>query len=45
MELEVCLKPEQTLEQGQEIANQLMVKLEVSEQDLLSGAYLDQLIQ
>lgn len=44
MELEVVLTPDQTLEQGKKIADELMQKLEISERDLISGAYLDQLI-
>lgn len=45
MELEVVLRSDQSLEQGQAIAEDLMLKLEVDQTDLISGAYLDQLIQ
>jgi len=44
MELEVVLTPDQTLEQGQQIAEDLMQKLEIGTNNLISGAYLDQLI-
>ncbi|KAK5643075.1 hypothetical protein RI129_006920 [Pyrocoelia pectoralis] len=43
MELEVVLKPEQTFEEGQSIANGLMEKLEIDKDDLLAGAYRDML--
>ncbi|XP_017768028.1 PREDICTED: uncharacterized protein LOC108556418 [Nicrophorus vespilloides] len=41
MELEVVLKQEQTLEDGQKIADDLMSKLEIEKEDLLSCAYTD----
>lgn len=41
MELEVVLRPGQGDAEGQAIASELMVKLGVSEADLLEGAYLD----
>ncbi|CAD5223741.1 unnamed protein product [Bursaphelenchus okinawaensis] len=44
MELEVCLKPEQTLEQGQAIAEELMNNLGVRKEDLIEGAYMDALL-
>ncbi|XP_076068057.1 uncharacterized protein LOC143040675 [Oratosquilla oratoria] len=43
MELEVTLKDDETLEQGEEIAKDLMKKLGVDEDALLSGAYMDML--
>lgn len=43
MELEVVLTPDQTLEDGKKIADDLMNKLEINEEDLITGAYLDQL--
>lgn len=43
LEFEVCLKPEQTLEQGQQIAEDLMKTFELKTEDLMSGAYLDEL--
>lgn len=41
VELEVCLEPEQTTEDGEKIAQKLMEKLGVAEEDLVSCAYLD----
>jgi predicted adenylyl cyclase CyaB len=41
MELEVVMRPDQTDTEGQAIAADLMVKLGVSESDLLEGAYMD----
>ncbi|CAJ0571982.1 unnamed protein product, partial [Mesorhabditis spiculigera] len=41
MELEVCLREEQSLEDGQKIADDLRRELEVAEADLLTGAYMD----
>jgi predicted adenylyl cyclase CyaB len=41
MELEVVLQPGQTDAEGQAIARELMVKLEVQEADLLECAYMD----
>uniref|UniRef100_A0A8D8VI44 CYTH domain-containing protein n=1 Tax=Cacopsylla melanoneura TaxID=428564 RepID=A0A8D8VI44_9HEMI len=41
MELEVCLEPEQELADGEKIAHQLMEKLGVSKDDLVSCAYMD----
>ena len=43
MELEVVLDETQTLEQGQEIADSIMQKLEIEKCDLISGAYADHL--
>ena len=45
MELEVCLKEDQTIEQGNEIAKNLMELLGVKETDLVKGAYMDKLNQ
>ncbi|XP_078232903.1 uncharacterized protein LOC144583277 [Pogona vitticeps] len=44
MELEVVLQPEQSLQEGEEVARQLMTELGVQQEDLLSGAYLDLLL-
>ncbi|KFM60157.1 hypothetical protein X975_02024, partial [Stegodyphus mimosarum] len=44
MELEVMLNEEQTLEEGQLIANDLMEKLDVANDDLISGSYIDMLV-
>lgn len=41
MELEVVLRPDQTLEQGQSIADDLLVKLGISSDDLITGSYMD----
>lgn len=43
LEFEVCLKPEQTLKEGQEIAENLMKTFQLRNEDLMSGAYLDEL--
>ncbi|CAI5443787.1 unnamed protein product [Caenorhabditis angaria] len=43
MELEVCLKPEESLEDGQKIAEKLRADLGVAEDDLLTDAYMDML--
>jgi len=43
MELEVCLRPEQTLEEGQAIAEKLSKELGIQEQDLMTGSYFDAL--
>lgn len=44
MELEVVLRPEQTVEEGQKVADQLMEELGVTSGDLVQGAYLDLLL-
>jgi predicted adenylyl cyclase CyaB len=41
MELEVVLRPDQTDEQGQAIAEDLMRKLGIRKADLIEGAYMD----
>ncbi|XP_054725637.1 uncharacterized protein LOC129235680 [Anastrepha obliqua] len=43
MEFEVCLRPDQTVEEGQEIANELMKTFNIDEEDLMVGAYFDEL--
>lgn len=45
LEFEVCLRPEQTIEDGTKIANDLMKKFEIKDSDLLTGAYMDELLQ
>ena len=45
MELEVVLADGQTVEDGQAIAQELMVKLGVGQEDLIQGAYMDMLEQ
>ncbi|XP_033991666.1 uncharacterized protein LOC117487123 isoform X2 [Trematomus bernacchii] len=44
MELEVVMRPEQTVEDGQKVAEDLMEKLGVSKQSLVTGAYMDLLL-
>ncbi|KAJ8922490.1 hypothetical protein NQ315_007518 [Exocentrus adspersus] len=41
LELEVVLKPDQPAEEGEKIALDLMSKLEVNKEDLISNAYAD----
>ncbi|XP_068907038.1 uncharacterized protein [Tenebrio molitor] len=41
MELEVVLKPEQTVDDGEKIASRLMQALGIDKSDLISGAYTD----
>ncbi|XP_068159423.1 uncharacterized protein [Drosophila tropicalis] len=43
MEFEVCLKPEQTLEEGQVIADELTKTFEIEQKDLMTGSYFDAL--
>ncbi|XP_034476906.1 uncharacterized protein LOC117783563 [Drosophila innubila] len=43
MEFEVCLRPEQTLEQGQAIAEQLSQTFNIAPADLMTGSYFDAL--
>lgn len=45
LEFEVCLRPEQTIEEGTKIANDLMELFEIKEADLMTGAYMDELLQ
>lgn len=45
LEFEVCLRPEQTIEEGTKIANDLMEFFEIKEADLMTGAYMDELLQ
>lgn len=42
-ELEVCLSPEQTIEHGNEIAQKLRKDFGIEEDQLMSGAYMDEL--
>lgn len=41
VELEVLMKENQSLKEGEEIAKDLMSKLGVKEADLVKGAYID----
>jgi predicted adenylyl cyclase CyaB len=43
LEFEVCLKPEETIEYGTEIAEQLMKVFEIKSENLITGAYMDKL--
>lgn len=45
VELEVVLKPGQSTAEGDELARDLMEKLEIRSEDLLAGAYLDLLTE
>lgn len=45
LEFEVCLRPEQTVEDGTEVANKLMELFDIKETDLMTGAYMDELLQ
>lgn len=45
LEFEVCLRPEQSIEEGTQIANDLMKVFEISDADLMTGAYMDELLQ
>ncbi|XP_059620768.1 uncharacterized protein LOC132264544 [Phlebotomus argentipes] len=43
-ELEVCLRPEHTIEEGTKIANELVKIFKIEEKDLIAGAYMDLLL-
>ncbi len=45
MELEVQMRDGQTPEEGQQIAEELMKKLDVQKEDLIAGAYIDLLLK
>ncbi|XP_071516069.1 uncharacterized protein [Panulirus ornatus] len=45
MELEVLLRDDQTVEDGEEIASDLQQKLGVEKEDLLSEAYMDMILK
>ncbi|KAJ0012686.1 hypothetical protein NQD34_017020 [Periophthalmus magnuspinnatus] len=45
MELEVVMRPEQTVEEGQQVAHNLMKQLGVSEENLVTGAYMDLILK
>ncbi|KAK0407028.1 hypothetical protein QR680_018958 [Steinernema hermaphroditum] len=44
MELEVCLRDDQSLEDGEKIATEIMTLLAISAEALVSGAYMDALL-
>ena len=41
VELEVCLRDNQSIEDGEKIAESLMNELGVAKEDLISGAYME----
>ena len=43
--LQVVLRPEQTVEEGQEVAEKLMKQLDVKPENLLTGTYMDLLLK
>lgn len=45
LEFEVCLRPDETMEHGTTVANEMMQLFEINENDLMSGAYLDDLLK
>lgn len=45
MELEVVMRPEQSVEEGQQVARDLMKALGVSDDSLVTGAYVDLLLE
>ncbi|XP_077956948.1 uncharacterized protein LOC144406136 isoform X2 [Gasterosteus aculeatus] len=45
MELEVVMRPQQTVEDGQQVAEELMEQLGVSTESLVTGAYVDLLLK
>jgi len=44
MELEVVLRPDQTIEEGEKIAEELKKSLKVKNEHLLTGAYMDMIL-
>lgn len=45
LEFEVCLQPEQTIEYGTEIAQEMMNIFGIGQNDTIQGAYLDELLK
>ncbi|MED6282175.1 hypothetical protein CHARACLAT_029284 [Characodon lateralis] len=45
MELEVVMRPEQSVNEGQQVAVDLMEQLGVSEENLVTGAYMDLILK
>jgi predicted adenylyl cyclase CyaB len=45
LELQVVLRPDQSEDEGQEIAHELLRKFKISPQDLISEAYIDLLLR
>lgn len=45
MEFEVALQPDETIEYGTEIAQFLIKEFGIKDEDLMTGAYLDELLK
>ena len=45
LEFEVCLAQDETIEYGTEIATKLRKIFEIKDEDLIAGAYLDDLLK
>ncbi|XP_055585810.1 uncharacterized protein LOC129738603 isoform X2 [Uranotaenia lowii] len=45
LEFEVVLRPDQTIEEGTNIANEMMKLFEIKDDDLIVGAYMDKLLK
>lgn len=45
LEFEVCLQPEQTIEFGTDIANEMINIFGIGKDDMVQGAYLDELLK
>lgn len=45
LEFEVCLRPEQSIDDGTNIANKMMELFEIKQENLMTGAYLDELLK
>lgn len=45
LEFEVCLKPEETIEHGTNVANELRKTFEIDDGDLLAQAYMDEILK
>uniref|UniRef100_A0A182MDM1 CYTH domain-containing protein n=1 Tax=Anopheles culicifacies TaxID=139723 RepID=A0A182MDM1_9DIPT len=45
LEFEVVLRPEQTIEEGQAVVAEMKRLFEISDEDLMTGAYIDQLLK
>ncbi|XP_058826276.1 uncharacterized protein LOC131686125 [Topomyia yanbarensis] len=45
LEFEVCLNPDQTVDDGTRVANEMMKLFEIDEKDLIEGAYMDKLLK
>lgn len=45
MEFEGCLNPDQSIDDGTEIANKLITVFGIKDDELLTGAYMDELMK